>query len=262
MCRLLAYDGPPIEAGALLLRPPHSLYHQSYAPREMTSGTVNADGYGLAWYDPDRRAEPFLYRTILPIWNDANLSTIGDYVRAPHLLANVRSATPGQALDFSNTQPFVSGRLAVLHNGFVDNFRTTLYRLIRDGISDDAYAALAGTTDSEHLFAWILHHVEVEGDLATGTRAALAALVEVAPDARMTLNFIISDGRALVATRYAHNAACPTLYWARGLADFPDAIMIASEPLTEDDAWRPLDEHALVRIVGDGTLERESLLDA
>ena len=32
------------------MNPEHSLIVQSYKPREMISGTVNADGFGIGWY--------------------------------------------------------------------------------------------------------------------------------------------------------------------------------------------------------------------
>ena len=259
MCRLLAYAGPAVPLSALLTAPDHALLVQSYAPKEMTSGTLNADGYGFAWYDAGLRPEPFCYRTILPMWNDANLDQLAGYVRSGHVLANVRSATPGQALDFSNTQPFVAGRLAAMHNGFVADFRTTLYRLIRNGIGEDAYAALAGNTDSEHLFAWILHHVEADGDLAGGVARAFDELAALAPDVRMSLNFVFSDGDTIVATRHARHAPCPTLYLGRDLAAYSDAVLIASEPLSADAGWTAIDPHVMVVVGSGGVVEHRPM---
>ncbi len=50
MCRLLAYLGSPVSLEHLLYKPEHSLIVQSYQPCEMTSGVVNADGFGVGWY--------------------------------------------------------------------------------------------------------------------------------------------------------------------------------------------------------------------
>ena len=50
MCRLLAYAGAPLPADVPVFSGDHSLVRQSYAPREMLSGQVNADGHGVAWY--------------------------------------------------------------------------------------------------------------------------------------------------------------------------------------------------------------------
>jgi len=49
---MAGYVGPALRVGEIVSAPPHSLLVQSYRPREMQSGTVNADGYGAAlWLD-------------------------------------------------------------------------------------------------------------------------------------------------------------------------------------------------------------------
>jgi glutamine amidotransferase len=248
MCRLLAYSGPTIALAKLISEPEHSLVVQSYAPREMTSGRLNADGFGFAWYDAARQAEPFLYRNILPIWSDANLPSLAAYIAAPSILANVRSATPGQSLDFSNTQPFAFGRFSVIHNGFVDNFAGAVRRRLREGFEDETHDAIRGTTDSEHLFGWLIQHVRAAPSVAEGLDRALASLVAHLPEARMTLNFILSDGRTLAASRHAHNCPAPSLYVLERHARFPDAVLVASEPLFEDAAWRAVPPGHLVTV--------------
>ena len=45
MCRMLGYSGPKLTLADLVSKPPHSLHRQSYEPREMVTGKVNADGY-------------------------------------------------------------------------------------------------------------------------------------------------------------------------------------------------------------------------
>jgi ergothioneine biosynthesis protein EgtC len=254
MCRLLAYLGPTIALDKLVSEPEHSLVVQSYAPREMTAGTLNADGFGFAWYDAGRQAAPFVYRNVLPIWNDANLPSLAGYVTAPCILANVRSATPGQALDFSNTQPFVFDRISVIHNGFVEKFAGAVRRRLRDGFEDETHDAIRGTTDSEHLFGWLIQHVQGAPSLAEGLDRALASLAAHMPDARMTLNFILSDGRSLAASRHAQGGPPPTLYVLDRHARFPDAVLIASEPLFDDAAWRAVPPGHLVTIDEDRKL--------
>ena len=49
MCRLAAYLGPEIPLRSFLLDFPHSLYQQSWDPKELTEARLNADGYGVAW---------------------------------------------------------------------------------------------------------------------------------------------------------------------------------------------------------------------
>ena len=75
---MLGYVGPPLALADLITRPRHSLLLQSYQPKEMTSGTVNADGFGAALWLDDERPEPALYRTAAPIWADPNLGWMGE----------------------------------------------------------------------------------------------------------------------------------------------------------------------------------------
>lgn len=249
MCRLLAYAGPPLPLEALISAPEHSLVVQSYQPREMTAGVVNADGHGVAWYDPAMRPEPYVYRATMPIWNDLNLIDLSSYVSSGHVLAYVRSATPGQALDFSNTQPFVSGAFSFIHNGFITGFRQPggdgLHRRLRSALDDDHYALIHGSTDSEHLFAWLVQHIRGTGDLRSGVEAGLAALADLAGDIAMSLNFAISDGEVIVAGRHALGAAPPSLYVLAGHGRFSDASLVSSEPLFDDPAWTPCPENSL-----------------
>ncbi|MGW4120839.1 ergothioneine biosynthesis protein EgtC [Nocardia sp. NPDC004711] len=59
MCRHLAYLGPPTPVGVLLTRGPNSLRTQSWAPRDMRGGgTINADGFGVAWWHHPDAAAP------------------------------------------------------------------------------------------------------------------------------------------------------------------------------------------------------------
>jgi ergothioneine biosynthesis protein EgtC len=235
MCRLLGYIGPPIPLDRVLYKPEHSLIVQSYVPREMTSGVVNADGFGVGWYRPERDVNPFTYKSTLAIWNDINLPELSRYVESECVLAYVRSATPGQALDFSNCQPFRENRLLFIHNGFITNFRKTLYRPIRDRLSDEVYQSVNGTTDSEHIFALFVNELRSLPDQTPekALHATLMMLTEIArsQDVSFSANIIISDGYQLLASRYAYGTSAPTLYWLRDDPTYPNAVIIASEPL-------------------------------
>ena len=235
MCRLLGYFGSTIELDKLLYKPEHSLIVQSYQPKEMTSGVVNADGLGIGWYHTQQEVNPFTYKSTLPIWNETNLPELSRYVESGCVLAYVRSATPGQALDLSNCQPFRDNRLLFVHNGYIDNFRQTLYRPLREHLSDEVYQSIHGTTDSEHIFALLVNefHSCPDISLETALKTTLMTLTELAKVHQVSLraNTIISDGRRLVASRYAHGTAAPTLYWLRDDPNYPNSVIVASEPI-------------------------------
>lgn len=234
MCRLLGYLGDPILLDSILYKPEHSLIVQSYQPREMTSGVLNADGFGLGWYHRNQDTNPFTYKNIQPIWSDINLPSISRYVESGCALAYVRSATSGQAVDLSNCQPFGSDRILFVHNGFVQNFRQTLYRQIRALFSDRTYQLINGTTDSEHIFGLFVNEFAAANlTLEAALQNALTTLAELAnfEQVEFSANIMIGDGHQLVASRFASKKAPPSLYWLQDDPNFPKAVIIASEPL-------------------------------
>src|SRR6202040_1883138 len=86
MCRHLAYLGPPTALRAVLIDPPHGLYRQAWAPRQMHHGTVNADGFGVGWY-ADGDPTPARYRRAVPIWADESLPDLARVTRSTAVLA-------------------------------------------------------------------------------------------------------------------------------------------------------------------------------
>lgn len=251
MCRLLGYIGSPIALDKLLYKPEHSLIVQSYQPREMNSGVVNADGFGIGWYDAQKDTNPFSYKNILPIWNDTNLASLSRYVESGCVLAYVRSATAGQAVDLSNCQPFEYDRLLCIHNGLIENFRQTLYRSLRDRLGDVAYQSIKGNTDSEHLFALLLDELQTLPS-ATLEQALHKVLLQVDQLAKshqvaVSANMIVSDGKCLIASRFASDKKAPSLYWLRDDPTFPEAVIIASEPLFESN-WNSVPEQSIVSV--------------
>ncbi|ASC69786.1 Gamma-glutamyl-hercynylcysteine sulfoxide hydrolase [Halomicronema hongdechloris C2206] len=239
MCRLLAYAGPSLSLDRLVTQPEHSLVVQSYQPQELEVALMNADGFGLGWYGPDPSSAPFVYRNTAPIWHDLNLDDLCRYVTSSCVLAYVRSATPGLAVDLSNCQPFRHGPLLFIHNGFIERFKPTLYRPLRQLLSESAYHAIHGMTDSEHIFALWLHHLQGPGNLSLdqALHKTLEQLTTLAADygVRAAANIVVADGQKLVACRFDTTDQAPSLYWLRHHPQFPESVIIASEPLFPAD---------------------------
>lgn len=252
MCRLAAYLGPPIRLDEFLLKPPHSLVVQSYRPQEMRHGTLNADGFGFGWYT--ERGESAVYTSTLPIWSDTNLSGLGISLASRLWLANVRSATPGQAISQANTQPFVEGRLMFLHNGLVRRFAETLRPRLHRDLPPAIQAGIAGNTDSEYLFAMLrARRAEHPGEpLPETLAAALRTLADWGPEGAL-LNIVVSDGERVCAVRHALGEECPSLYYSSRVADWPGACVLASERLSEAADWVPVPEHHLLVLEPQGT---------
>ncbi len=250
MCRLLGYLGDSIHLDKLLYKPTHSLIVQSYQPLEMTAGLLNADGFGIGWYHPTRADQPYTYRHILPIWNDVNLPSLSRYIESRCILASVRSATPGLAVDLGNCPPFQDDDMLMVHNGFIENFRQTLYRPIRDRLSDLIYNTIHGTTDSEHLFALIRqeHYQHPDLPLEDVIRRVISLAFELAGGAiTVGATLIVSTGDRLIACRASNQTPVPSLYWLRDDPMFPNAVVIASEPLFSSK-WQPVPEQHFVSV--------------
>ncbi|WP_204104248.1 MULTISPECIES: ergothioneine biosynthesis protein EgtC [Spirulina sp. CCY15215] len=251
MCRLLGYLGVPIQLDRLLYKPEHSLIVQSYQPQEMHVALLNADGFGVGWYHPQREENPYTYKNILPIWNDINLPQLSRYVESNSILSYVRSATPGLAVDLGNCQPFVRDRLMFVHNGYIEHFRHKLRRTLCNLLSDEAEIWIKGNTDSEYLCALILTYLEANPNMTL--EEALAQAVNKVGELckRQNLKFIaatiIDTGNRLIACRYSTFEDVPTLYWLRDDPNYPDAVILASEPLFEGN-WKPCLEHHILTV--------------
>ena len=232
---MVGYIGAPVAPGELLQRAAHSLYVQSYRPREMTSGVVNADGWGAALWLGDARVEPALYRSAQPIWADPNLALVSERLRALSFLAAVRSATPGIAYDLGCVQPFARGHIAFLHNGFVTGWQRGPARLLREGLGDAAYQAVQGGSDSEGLFALILDALDRgAATLPEAVRAALARLSRICAQAQCTAvaTILVGDGDVLVGARHSVGLPPASLYCAGGPGGTHElGWCMASEPL-------------------------------
>ena len=243
MCRLAAYIGPPISLAHFLLQPPHSLVRQSWEPREMTEARLNADGYGFGWFDPS--GQPATFTSVMPIWGDTNLNALGASLFSPTWVANVRSATPGVAIAQANTQPFSDNEFLFLHNGYILNFAHSLRGRFRQALSPDVEAGVHGNSDSEYIFALLRNILARDLDLPLDEALLeLFATLEAWLDgARALLNFVLTDGERIYAVRHALNAECPSLYFTTDDEAYPDASLVASEPLTDSKFWQPVPAH-------------------
>ncbi|MDQ4106728.1 MAG: ergothioneine biosynthesis protein EgtC [Actinomycetota bacterium] len=254
MCRMVGYlGGPEVTLSSLVIEPDHSLLVQSYAPREMLSGVVNADGFGVGWYAPWSGEEPAVYRSNQALWADRTFAGIAPRIRARSIFAAVRSATPGLPAEESGVPPFASGPFTFMHNGAIKDFRRTAMRPLRDGLSDEVYAGLLGTTDSETIFAVLLDYSKEGRDLAGTTAATVRRVSEVCRGLGVyaSLNLAVTDGEEMVFTRYSTDGVGNSLYFIEDGRAFPGATVVASERLDSDRLWRPVPEQHLLSVKED-----------
>ncbi|MEM8502801.1 MAG: ergothioneine biosynthesis protein EgtC [Cyanobacteria bacterium P01_D01_bin.1] len=264
MCRILGYLGPQISLDQLVLKPEHSMLVQSYKPKELKSALLNGDGFGLGWHAQDGESDPFIYRNILPMWNDRSLDDLCRYIQANNFVVNLRSATDKMPIDFSNCQPWKYRQMLFVHNGLIENFFESLQRPIREKLCDRAYRSIQGLTDSEHIFALLVHYLEIQPDidLAEALHQTVKTLVGMANAAgvRIAVNIILSTPDRLIALRYDNQQLAPSLYLLKNSSRFSDSVILSSEGLFEGD-WQPLSQGELISIESDLTIKSYATID-
>jgi predicted glutamine amidotransferase len=272
MCRFTLYLGPPIRMASLVTEPSNSLIHQSFDSSEREE-RLNGDGFGVAWYAPEHAEEPALFRSITPAWNNANLLSISRVVKSHCFLAHVRAATQVRSVSEVNCHPFTWGRFAFMHNGDVGGFER-LRRPLLSSLSDTAFEAIRGSTDSEHLFALFVDElIPRAGDapverMAGALRAAIERSLELvashAPGEPSYFNVAVSDGRCAVVTRYTDHPSYPgeSLHLHRGRSYVCEdgvcrmiqperdggAVIVSSERMSADPGWENVPPRRMLTI--------------
>ncbi|HEX2064734.1 MAG TPA: ergothioneine biosynthesis protein EgtC [Acidimicrobiales bacterium] len=238
MCRFVAYVGPAITLEALLLAPEHSLLRQAWAPRHQRHGTLNADGFGVGWYDLATRPEPARYRSARPMWADASFASLAGLTASEAVLGAVRSATPPLPVEETGAPPFTAGPWLFVHNGAVDGFKDGVGTELRRAVSNRREGRIEGASDAEVLFALVLDQLDA-GARPDAALTAVMARVLALTTAR--LNLVVLDGKAVTATAYG-----ASLYVRGGAGSGPPGLVVASEPFDDGPGWEAVPDGSLV----------------
>ncbi len=219
MCRHLGWLGEPVSVASLMLDPPCGLRVQSYAPRRQKHGLINADGWGVGFFDPT--GEVRRWRSASPLWGDVSFTSVSPALHSTCVVAAVRSATVGMPIEASASAPFSDGRWLLSHNGVVDR------RVL------PVSASAESTVDSAMLAALIF-------DRGPENLADVIAEVGTAdPGAR--LNIVAANGSRLLATTWGD-----TLSVLRR----SDGVVLASEPYDDHPDWQDIPDRHLVDVSG------------
>ncbi|MEU7140495.1 ergothioneine biosynthesis protein EgtC [Nocardia sp. NPDC046473] len=290
MCRHLGYVGPAVRVGEMLTAGTHSLRTQSWAPRDMRGGgTINADGFGVAWWraveqadsqPPSAAGEPLgdaatastviasRYRNSAPIWTDPAVEEVLTQLHSTAVLGSIRSATVGMPVERAACAPFTSAQWAFSHNGSVPNWRNVITATSSD--LDNAATRFGATrlfetiqlleaespTDAATLWVLLrqlLSAVSPDGFVdSPGTALGLLAsgVLKHAPAAR--LNFLLGDGETLWAT---------TVHHALSALVTDTFAVLASEPYDDDPNWQSIPDRSLV-VARPGKLTIDPLPDS
>jgi predicted glutamine amidotransferase len=255
MCRLFAMSGGshPLGAEFWLLDAPDSLTAQSHR---------YPDGAGIGIFDADGR--PVVYKAAISAFSDADFAWEARRESSRTFLAHVRFTTRSP-ITYANTHPFEQEGRLFAHNGVLSD----LPRL-EDELAEDM-ALVEGDTDSERLFALITREIRHhEGDVSAGIVAAATWVAGHLP--MSSLNLIVTTDSGLYALRYPETHTLYVLNRAAGgnrggesleyrsslgtrvqseeAAQRP-VVVLASEPMDDDPAWRMLESGELLQVTAD-----------
>ena len=199
------------------------------------------DGWGIARFDA---GVPHLEVNVTPAHACARFRQLGEELATQSLITHIRLASVGSVTE-RNAHPFFARGWAFMHNGTVANFAK--HRdAIRSHIAEHHLEQIRGETDSETCFALfrtVLDGLEQPG--VDDMKRALARVMTTVSvitdhgDARSAMNFLVTDGRRMVAVRRGR-----TLFRSsEGGAHF-----IASERLWDDGVWLEVPEEGVVGI--------------
>ncbi len=287
MCRFVAYLGKPIYADELITKPKNSLMKQSYHALEAEI-TVNGDGFGLGWYNHARRDEPALYRSIRPAWNDENLSYNAPMIYTNCLLAHIRAATQG-GVSIHNSHPFQYKQYLMMQNGGIQEFKKIKRKMI-NLLDEEVFNWIDGQTDTQYTFALFITLAERRRkdqgklsfeelhDCLNETFAIIEGLKkEVGLDTPSLYNLVLTDGKAMIATRYstrpeietrslhlAMNARCYISedgnLTLKDTGKKKEGVLISSEVLTENkELWTEVPENHFIMVQEDLSVRLKKL---
>lgn len=275
MCRwitLLSSEQVPLSdivtspSNSLIQLSKDASFHPGYT--EMNNHRMNGDGFGVGWYhsicppehrqnelctrDASEHMSAAVFKDTQPAWNNANLRELSKAIQSHCIVAHVRAASPFAGITEPNCHPFKAGRLLFCHNGRIPRFNK-IRRQVLNEVSEEAYVAVRGTTDSEAIFALILTYLGQDTEfgspfqqtkpfghkrLTAAVKRALRSIERILEDSAdydnnfSTLNFCLTDGETVVVTRFCDKSPQvppPSLYFA-----FGDAKALENELINEE----------------------------
>lgn len=227
----------------------------------------HADGWGIAFFE-DKACRLFIDRESAA--TSALAQLVKNYpIKSRNVIAHIRKATFGETL-LENCHPFMRelwGRHWIFaHNGHLSHFSPALKGLYQP----------VGSTDSELAFCYLLEQLrERFGNTAPSVEAIFDTLAELVLPIHEhgTFNFLLSNGQALFAytTTRLQYVVREWPFKKASLVDMEMEIdfaectqpedrvaVIATEPLTDDEQWTPIQSGELL-CFQDGKLHRQLL---
>ena len=270
MCRLYTmHANEPTRVECGLVKSQNALMTQSQGDME---GYSHGHGWGVADYDDGL---PLIEKQTWAAFHGEHFAKKAARVYARTVVAHVRRATVG-GTSIENTHPFHHGKWIFAHNGTVPEF-DQVRPLILEHTDPLHRFEIAGTTDSEHVFRYLmglfLQHPERgwKETVRAGLEQVIAWSAQIAPDRPVGLNIVLTDGHHVIGSRYnrslhylvrEHVYDCPICGKPHVHHEHDTdyrAVEIASEPVTPDEIWYEVPNKTIYTVAEDFRLDMEPL---
>ncbi len=265
MCRLFGFRSS-VQSGAhrSLVEAENSLLQQAQYHR---------DGWGIGYYIG---RDAYIIKSEAGAHDCERFRLASSRLQSHAFVVHVRRATVGEK-DYLNSHPFRFGRWIFAHNGTLEGF-DKLKPWVLDNIAESHLPLIFGTTDSEHLFHYLLTamgrngidragHDEVSAEhVGQVVREAIDTLFRQAKAHKVAppiLNFVLTNGDAFLAMRAGKDLFFATQKFK--CADFEDCaeprkvcmepvrpdswvnhLIVSSERIGDEDVWEELPQGAMV----------------
>ncbi len=270
MCRLFGFRSN------VLSRAHRSLVEAENALVEQSS--QHPDGWGIGYFI---QKDAYILKSGEPAHESERFRLASSRLQSQAFVVHVRRATVGER-DYMNSHPFRFGRWIMAHNGTIFSF-DRLRQWVVDRIRPEQQPLIFGTTDSEHLFHYLVSAMARAGvdptghgaiDAPVAARALRDAVdelylkaLEVAED-HPIVNFILTNGDTFFALRAGKElylstqkvhcqdaGTCPVEPKVCLEAVRPDPmvnhLIVSSERIGIEDIWEPLDQGQMVYLGSD-----------
>ncbi len=192
----------------LMTKPKNSLIYQKQMTLPGQPHIINADGFGMGWYDHEIDDQPAVFRSIQPVWNDLNLNHLAAKIRSNCLIGHIRAATTGD-INISNCHPFFYKELMMVHNGVLKGFSQFKKAFVAH-MSPETFNLIRGNTDTEFLFFMICstYYEKFQNDPNGLEKAVLQNLnfiasLDLEHQTTSRINIILTNGKQMIATRWS-----------------------------------------------------------
>ncbi|MCP4803948.1 MAG: class II glutamine amidotransferase [Proteobacteria bacterium] len=267
MCRLFGFrSAVPSRAHRSLIEAENAL---------ATQATQHPHGWGIGYFVG---RDAYILKSADAAHTSERFRLASSRLKSHTFVVHVRRATVG-VTDYLNSHPFRYGRWVFAHNGTIFDF-DRIRDWMLEQIPEDRRMLILGTTDSEHLFHYMLSALERAGvdthghETVHDTRAAAAALRDavdrlyaktqaVEADDHPVVNFILTNGDAFFAQRAgkklylatqktacADFETCPAekvcMLPARPHDKKVNHMLVSSEQIGDEDRWELIAQGGLV----------------